>query len=205
MQVESGNPREHASRRTRTRTESSVELLHKAQLGDAAALDRLCNRYLPMLQRWARGRVPAGARGMLETDDLVQETIVRTLKNLSGFEHRRDGALLAYLRTTLHNRVREEARRLGRRPTSLPLADDAAGPSVPNALDHVVTQDEMARYEKALRALRDVDREAIIARLEMGLPYEHVADILGKPSTIAARKAVSRAVSRLARALHDRA
>lgn len=184
-------------------SESSIELLHLAQKGDRAALDRLCNRYMPLLRRWAQGRVPSRARGMLETDDLVQETVVRTLNNLERFEHRRDGALLAYLRTALHNRVREESRRLARRPASIPLQDDAARSPQPDALDQLVAQDEMERYERALYSLRDIEREAIIARIEIGLPYEHVADLLGKPSIAATRTAVSRAVRRLAEAMND--
>lgn len=184
-------------------TESSIELLHRAQRGDRQALDRLCWRYLPLLQGWARGRVPANARGMVETDDLVQDTVVRTLNNLDRFEHRRDGALLAYLRTALYNRVREEVRRAGRRPAVTRLDVDVPAPRAPDALDRVVEAHDAERYEAALAKLRDIDREAIVARVEMGLPYEQVADLLGKPSLKAARMAVYRAVSRMAELLSD--
>lgn len=56
----------------------------------------------------------------------------------------------------------------------------------------------MDQYERALAALRPEDREAIIARVEMGYSYEEMADLLGKPSTDAARKAAQRALVRLA-------
>ena len=55
-----------------------------------------------------------------------------------------------------------------------------------------------ARYEAALQRLKPGDREAIIARVEMGLPYSEVAAALGKPSVAAAHMAVSRALVRLA-------
>ena len=44
--------------------ESSIDLLLKAQSGDAQALNALLERYLPRLQRWASGRMPSGIRSM---------------------------------------------------------------------------------------------------------------------------------------------
>jgi len=48
---------------------------------------------------------------MAETDDLVQVTLIRALRRAPTFEHRREVAFLAYLRTILMNVVREEVRR----------------------------------------------------------------------------------------------
>jgi hypothetical protein len=44
---------------------SSFELVLRARGGDQEALNDLCARYLPRLQRWAHGRLPASARGAL--------------------------------------------------------------------------------------------------------------------------------------------
>jgi DNA-directed RNA polymerase specialized sigma24 family protein len=49
-----------------------------------------------------------------------------------------------------------------------------------------------------LERLRPDERETIIARIEMGLSYEELAAVLGKPTADAARKAAQRAVIRLA-------
>ena len=73
----------------------SLELLERMQNGEDAARDELVRRYWPRLQRWARGRVPAGARDLYETDDLVQETMVTALGRLEDFEPEYDGALIA--------------------------------------------------------------------------------------------------------------
>jgi DNA-directed RNA polymerase specialized sigma24 family protein len=54
------------------------------------------------------------------------------------------------------------------------------------------------RYERALERLRPRDREAVIARLELGFDYEELADVLGTPTLAAARKAAERALVRLA-------
>jgi RNA polymerase sigma-70 factor, ECF subfamily len=49
-----------------------------------------------------------------------------------------------------------------------------------------------------LQRLRESDRELIVARVELGLDYDEIADLLGRPSMSAARVAVSRALLRLA-------
>src|SRR4029450_10705025 len=72
--------------------ESSLELLERARDGDAAALDRLLTRYLRPLQRWASGRLPRWARDLSDTGDLVQETLIQTLRNMGTFRPRREGA-----------------------------------------------------------------------------------------------------------------
>ena len=46
--------------------------------------------------------------------------------------------------------------------------------------------------------LRPEEREAIIARVEIGYSYEELAEALGKPSAEAARKTARRALLRLA-------
>ena len=62
-----------------------------------------------------------------------------------------------------------------------------------------------ARYEAAMERLRPEEREAIIARIEMGLSHAEVAEALGKPTVAAAHMAVSRALVHLAEEMaHDR-
>ena len=100
----------------RTDPESTFRLLDRARSGDQEALERLFGRYLRPLQRWARGRLPGWARDLADTDDLVQDTLVQTFKKIDGFEPRGVGALQAYLRQAVLNRIRDELRRKRRRP-----------------------------------------------------------------------------------------
>jgi RNA polymerase sigma-70 factor (ECF subfamily) len=46
-------------------------------------------RYLPRLRRWATGRLPPAARGLLDTEDIVQETIVKTIRNIDHIDAQR--------------------------------------------------------------------------------------------------------------------
>ena len=79
-------------------------------------MEELFRRHLGPLQRWARGRLPNWARDLSDTDDLVQDTLLRTFKQLDCFDPRGVGALQAYLRQAIVNRVRDELRRKQRRP-----------------------------------------------------------------------------------------
>lgn len=176
--------------------ESTVSLLARVRSGDREALDTLFSRCLPPLRRWAHGRLPVAARQLLDTQDLVQDTVFHALTRLDQFESRYQGSLQAYLRESLMNRIRDEARRLGRRPASEELAEsypaEAASP-----LEIAIGREGVERYEAALRQLRPADREAIVARLELQYDYQEVATLLGKPNANAARVAVTRAVARL--------
>jgi RNA polymerase sigma-70 factor (ECF subfamily) len=176
--------------------ESTVELLNRARAGDASALEALFARCLPPLRRWARGRLPLGARGALDTQDLVQDTVLNALQRLDRFESRHEGALQAYLRQAVLNRIRDEARKLARRPAPSELDDDQPSPAA-SPLDIAVGREGVERYEAALQRLRPIDREAIVGRMELQYDYEELAVFLNKPNANAARVAVTRALVRL--------
>lgn len=176
--------------------DATIHLLERARSGDNAALEALFAKYVKPLRRWASGRLPRWARDMADTQDLVQETLLQTFKKMDGFEPRREGALQAYLRQALMNRIRDELRRFGRRGQNAAL-DSQAPDDGPSPLEAAIGTEQSERYERALARLRDTDREAIIGRVELGCSYEELAVALGKPSAEAARKAAQRAVVRL--------
>ncbi len=176
---------------------SSLLLLDQARRGDNHALNRLLQRYLPRLSRWASGRLPRWARDMSDTDDLVQDTMVRSLASLPKFEPQGDGALQAYLRTAIINRIRDEVRRKGRQPPVAPL-DENLAESSQSPLEAAIGTQLLDKYDRALDRLPSEDREAVIARVELGCSYAEIAEALGRPSSDAARMAVSRALVKLA-------
>jgi len=177
--------------------ESSIELLRRLQAGDSAALDRLLARYLLPLRRWAHGRLPQWVRDGSDTEDLVHDAILQTLRHLQHFDADGPGALHRYLRTAVMNRIRDELRRAHRRPLRIELEDDFAS-RAPSPLVQAMGTEALEAYEAGLDQLRDEDRELIIGRVEWGLEYDELAAALGKPSANAARVAVRRAVLRLA-------
>lgn len=179
----------------------SRELIRRAQAGDHHALDRLFQRYLPPLHRWAHGRIPRWARNAVDTADVVQDTILQTLRNLGSFEPVREGALLGYLRRSLLNRIRDRFRYAVRHPTkelSETSPDSGASP-----LECAIEEQDRRRYEAALSRLTPSDREAIVGRIEFGYSYEQLALILKKPTPGAARVAIRRALLRLSDEMRD--
>src|SRR4029077_14434262 len=108
--------------------DSTFDLVERAKSGDADALNRLFSRYLPSLRRWAGGRLPHWSRDLMDTDDLVQETVLRAVNGIDRFESRHEGALQAYLRQAVMNRIRDELRRSRRGPAVTELDDKAAAP-----------------------------------------------------------------------------
>src|SRR5215203_4946058 len=177
--------------------DSTFQLISRAKLGDQDAIDRLFARHLRPLQRWASGRLPKWARDLADTDDLVQETLLQTFKRIKDFEPRRVGALQAYLRQAVLNRIRNELRRKGRQPHATDF-DGLEVDSGESPLEQAIGREAVERYEGALQRLTAEERQTIIGRVEMGYNYEELAEAVGKPTPEAARKAAHRALVRLA-------
>ena len=177
--------------------DSTSTLLARARAGDQAAVEALFARCIPPLRRWARGRLPNWARDMADTHDVVQDAVVQTFKKIETFDARGEGALQAYLRQAVMNRIRDHIRRVSRRPgtTELDTAQEDPGPS---PQEQAVGQEAVERYEAALTRLSEADRELIVASIELGYDYEQLAEATGRRSADAARKAARRALVKLA-------
>jgi RNA polymerase sigma-70 factor (ECF subfamily) len=139
---------------------------------------------------------------MADTQDLVQETLLSAFRRIETFEYRGEGALQAYLRQVLLNRIRQEIRSARRHPDGTTL-DEGQPDAGPSPLEQAIGRAALDRYERALGRLRADERETIIARLELGLSYQELALALEKPTADAARKAAQRALARLLEEMDD--
>jgi RNA polymerase sigma-70 factor (ECF subfamily) len=177
--------------------ESTSDLIQRVRQGDKDALERLIRRHVAPLRRWVSGRLPRWARDLSDTDDLVQDTLLRTFTKMDTFDVRGAGALQAYLRQAVMNRLRDELRRKGRAPV---LVDANALELVAEGspLDETIGREAAERYAAALARLTPEEREIIVGRVEMEHSYAELAEMLGKPTPDAARKAAQRALLRLA-------
>jgi RNA polymerase sigma factor (sigma-70 family) len=180
--------------------ESSLDLLKRLQSGDASALEPLIQRYRPRMVRWASGRLPAYARDLAETQDLVQDSLVRAFRKIGMIEVRDEGALQAYLRQVLLNAIRMELRRVRRKPAAEPI-DDGIASDQTTPLESAIGAQTLERYERALQGLRAEDRELVIAHVEFGFSHRELAHAFNKPSPNAARMALQRAMLRVAEAM----
>ncbi len=178
--------------------EITAALLTRANAGDEAAREVLFRRHLPVLTRWSSGRLPRKARGIQDTDDIVQDALRRALARLKDFEPRGRGAFLAYLRLIVTHLVRDEIRGRRRRPDHLEFTDQiAATGGAP--LDTVTWGETLDEYEAALGGLTTDQRDAVTLRVELGLSYDDIALRTRSPNANAARSLVVRGIARLAR------
>jgi len=187
-------PSADAAERT---VESSMDLLLRAQTGDNRAVDELCARYLPRLRRWAHGRLPWSSRRVLDTEDLLQDVLIKAVTHVETFHPRHEGAFAGYVRQTLLNRLRDEGRKERRHPRLASIEDEHVDEG-PSPLENAIGKDALERYEAALQRLKPQDRELIIARVELGFSAAEIAAEFGKPSAGAAQMAVTRALVKLA-------
>ena len=182
------------------RTASTVFLLQDIRAGNPEATARIVKRYLPILRTWAHGLLPSRARQYSDTDDLVQVALIRGLRQANTFEHRHTGSFLAYMKQILRNQLRDEIRRPGAKLEFVEPPDELQD-SGGSPIDDLIEKESIEAYQAALATLSQTDRDGIIMRLEMGLSFREIAEVLGRPSEEAARVGVRRALERLRKQL----
>lgn len=170
-------------------------LLDRARTGDLEAQDELYRRVLPRLERFVHGRLPLSMRRLSDTQEIVQETVLRSLRHLHSFKPRGEGAFMHYLGTIVLNQIRDLARR-PRREVALPDEDTIAGRE-PCPVEEAVGRETFRLYQEALDSLREDQRTAVILHVEMGYSNQELAEALGR-SPEAARKFLVRSLEAVA-------
>ncbi|HKQ61512.1 MAG TPA: sigma-70 family RNA polymerase sigma factor [Candidatus Polarisedimenticolaceae bacterium] len=165
-----------------------AELLERIRAGDAAAFDRVARQHAPRLLRLALRLT--GRRE--EAEDLVQDTLVRALPALRGFQGQ--ARLSTYLIRALGNlwknslRSRSRSRLVGwfRRRGEEPDLQ-------PTALDRLVAADRAEAIRRAVGRLAADRRWTLLLREVDELSYEEIAEITGVPvGTVRSRLARAR-------------
>lgn len=155
------------------------EAIARALAGDLSAYEVLVARYSALAHRTA-ALLGAGD----EAEDVVQEAFVKAHRHLAGF--RRDSPfrpwLLRIVANETHNLTRSRGRRselvlrLGAEAETAPgtaAADDPAGAAV--------ATDRRARLLRAVRALPERERQAVVCRYFLQLTEAETGQVLGLP------------------------
>lgn len=178
--------------------EPTIDLLRRIRTGESAARQALYERCLPLLRRWAHGRMPHYARDITDTDDLVQVTLLRALNHLDEFNAEGgSGRFLAYLRQILLNEVRGELRKRQVRGDKLDIDDLALPDEAASVVERLVGEQRMQSYESALATLDREQQALIVMRLEFGMSYQEIA-VETASSPDAVRMRVTRALKSIA-------
>lgn len=181
---------------------ATSDLIIRARSGDDRARDDLFRTVLPRLRQWVHGRVPAQVQRMIDTDDLVQISLVQALRNLGAFEPRHEGAFMAYLRQIAMNRIRDELRRVKRRPELEELPPDCPA-ETPSPMEDLVGRETLESYEAALAGLTEGQMQAVLLRVEFNYSFEEIAEAMDSSSVAAARMLVVRGLARLAEGMNE--
>jgi RNA polymerase sigma-70 factor (ECF subfamily) len=168
-----------------------------ASHNEAAMADYL-DRYAPRLERWMQLRTPRWLRGAIDCRTAARAALSDCLPP-GGQCHdvAEEVASVARARAQVQDRLAWAACRASEGLRCAGETERVLSADSMRATD--VSSSLLQRYDAALTHLRRADREAIILRLELGLPWTEVVTLLEKTSAPAAKIAVCRALVRLAR------
>ena len=181
--------------------EISRELLEQAKAGSPEALNRLYERCAGRLLALIRLRLGKDLRSRLESRDILQATLLKSLEHLSDLNGNETRSLMAWLARIAEHEIRDCAdfhhrqRRDAARESAL---DDAAPlPALTrSALSRVILNEQAAQLETALESLSETHREVIVLRKFEELSFAEIATRLGK-SEDACRMLLARAMTAL--------
>jgi len=115
--------------------------------------------------------------GEADAQDAAQDGMLRALKGLAGF--RGDASFRTWLLAIVANEARSMLRRTARRREA-PLDDDFAADSLTGGVaEGVVLRAEVARVRALLARLPEKQRLAVQLRVDEGLSFREVGDVIG--------------------------
>ena len=160
--------------------EQSVRLMLRVKEGDVKAFERLVELH--------QGIMIGTASRMLgnldDAHDIAQQVFIRVWKSAPRYEP--TAKFTTWLFTIMRNLVFNESRRRTRRK-EVPFETDADDETPQRqytdhaapAPDHLTQQDELEKaLDKAVSALPEKQRLAVIMRQQQDLPYEQIGEVL---------------------------
>jgi RNA polymerase sigma-70 factor (ECF subfamily) len=151
--------------------ETDLELISRWKAGDSRAATRLVGRHSQALARFAAS---AGEREGIE--ELVQDTFVRAFASLDSF--RGESSLRTWL-FTIERRLMLDRRRAERRSRETVPVQESDQVSEYGALDSMIADEAQDRVRRSLDALSPTQREVFTLRVQQGLSYKEIAEVVG--------------------------
>ena len=174
-------------------------------MADDAKWNELLNRLRPPLLAFAESQMPARLRSKLDPADLVQQTLLESVRSREKLEGRPEHEVLSYLRRALNNNLIDAARKhAGARAevppdvlaeSSMGLADWLAAPDT-SPSERAVRNERFERLASGLARLPDAQRIAVELRFLRGMKISRIAQTLER-SEGAVALLLHRAVSAL--------
>ena len=150
---------------------TDLDLIRRWRQGEGKAATQLVERHAPALARFVVGE---GERDAV--DEIVQDTFVRAFGALDSF--RGDSAFRTWL-FTIARRLVLDRRRAEKRSRVVASVEEGDAVTAFDALDSMVADESMIRVRRAVAALSQKQREVFTLRLEQGLSYKEIAELVG--------------------------
>jgi RNA polymerase sigma-70 factor (ECF subfamily) len=150
---------------------SDLELIARWRAGDERAATTLVERHAPALARFA---MSLGQR--TDVEEVVQDTFVRAFGSIESF--RADSSLRTWL-FTIERRLILDRRRVERRRRDDASIDEADAATEFDALDGIVAEEAEGRVRSAVERLSRMQREVFLLRVNEGLSYKEIAEVVG--------------------------
>jgi RNA polymerase sigma-70 factor, ECF subfamily len=182
-------------------TDPTSELLRRAQEGSPEALNALCERCAGRLLAYVRLRLGRELRARLESRDILQAAMIKSLEHLHELKGHETRSLMGWLARIADNEIRDRAdyhhrqRRDAAREAA--IDDDAPVPALTrSALSRLILDERARQLEAAMESLSPAHREIILLRKFEELPFADIGRRLGK-SEDASRMLLARAMTAL--------
>ena len=177
------------------------DLIRRAQEGSPEALNALYERCAGRLLAYVRLRLGREMRGRLESRDILQAALVKSLEHLHQLKADNTASLMGWLARIADNEIRDRADYYQRQrrdaARDVPLEDQAPVPALTrSALSRVILDEQAEQLEAALESLSPAHREVILLRKFEELSFADIARRLGK-SEDACRMLLARAMTAL--------
>ena len=153
-----------------------VDLVRKAQTGDATSFARLYERFYDRIFRY----VSFKTGGIAEAEDITEEVFLRMLESISSFKWQ-GNPFSSWLFRIAHNLVVDHFRKKARqRQTPLEDAIGIIGESDANLDGNLDVKLTMRDVKQAMEGLTKLQREVITLRFAGGLSLKETAQAVGK-------------------------
>jgi RNA polymerase sigma-70 factor (ECF subfamily) len=184
---------------------ATADLLRRAKEGSPEALNRLYERCAGRLLAYIRLRLGRELRARLESRDILQSSLLKSLEHIDEFKGSETRSLMAWLAAIAEHEIRDRAdyHQRHRRDAAREMAIDEDAPLAAvarSALTQAIMSEEAARLERALEELSPEHREVILLRKFEELSFREIGERLNR-SEDACRMLLARAMTSLTLAL----
>jgi RNA polymerase sigma-70 factor (ECF subfamily) len=171
-----------------------VELIARWRAGDERAATQIVERHASSVARYVAS---LGMRDAVQ--EVVQDTFVRAFGSIDSF--RGESSLRTWL-FTIGRRLVLDRRRSRRRQRETAELQDGDLSTEYDALDSLVAEEAQAKMRHAIDRLTPTQREVFVLRVNDGLSYRDIAEVVGTTEG-AARVHYHNALRQIKETLHD--